>query len=705
MTDTDKRTAAVFCKRIQGRDIIVSKPEKGNKLYVQGETPPRQYHIEKGSSSKDRHLVAKCLHSEIVDGKIFYCDFSQRIKRLYMDESMQTHNCKEHLKERTFGSLTKKLPASNGEIPPLPKLLAFISGNLNISINSAVSKPVRDLAEAMYSLGQVSPHKAFRDAVQWPSRYIVRNTMVEMTKACIDESVRIFQDSPYISCAIDEGTTMGRKYVNFVIHDVRNKVGEYFVDSEILEGTGTALQYVPPIVSGLEKVASLQLQVGSIVSDGCTAQLKALGSEKGMVRDTLAAKAEDDVILSRYIVFPCACHLMNNIYEAWIKGSMNKDLDQFVTGIRNISQILRHSGDKDLKVCPSHVTTRWLYDANIIRFITDNRTKVREYLIRQGIEFDWTPFTLYGRLIYMLRAITDDFESANVPASMVWPKIFTLCSDLLAERDKISASHRATERKRIVASLVSLLNNRFLKEGIFCLAFILTPLGRLWIKQLPERRGFPVTNTYQFREQHNSDIDAFDREVEALLNSQSDQQSADALATDQQPEVPPDEETYVFPSAAVHFGNWRTMTTEVMKEISQIVITTKDEDYQTRRQNLTAAFQAFISSAHSPLTDALEIIPHRNLYNWETISEHESYKDLADVALRLQPTPASEASAERAISLQRLVMVARRNQALQELVDARIALMRVPNEGEASKHVDLEESMLIARLDSSQQED
>ena len=105
------------------------------------------------------------------------------------------------------------------------------------------------------------------------------------------------------------------------------------------------------------------------------------------------------------------------------------------------------------------------------------------------------------------------------------------------------------------------------------------------------------------------------------------------------------------------------------------------------------------------MTDALEIIPHRNLYNWETISEHESYKDLADVALRLQPTPASEASAERAISLQRLVMVARRNQALQELVDARIALMRVPNEGEASKHVDLEESMLIARLDSSQQED
>ncbi len=56
--------------------------------------------------------------------------------------------------------------------------------------------------------------------------------------------------------------------------------------------------------------------------------------------------------------------------------------------------------------------------------------------------------------------------------------------------------------------------------------------------------------------------------------------------------------------------------------------------------------------------------------------EDPLFRNFADIALRLEPTPCSEASAERAISLQRLVILKRRNKALKELIDARLIYMR-----------------------------
>ena len=68
------------------------------------------------------------------------------------------------------------------------------------------------------------------------------------------------------------------------------------------------------------------------------------------------------------------------------------------------------------------------------------------------------------------------------------------------------------------------------------------------------------------------------------------------------------------------------------------------------------------------------IISGTQLYNWDTILMDDNYKHLADVALRLRPTPASEASAERMISRERMVIVLLRNRASNDLINARIAL-------------------------------
>lgn len=65
-----------------------------------------------------------------------------------------------------------------------------------------------------------------------------------------------------------------------------------------------------------------------------------------------------------------------------------------------------------------------------------------------------------------------------------------------------------------------------------------------------------------------------------------------------------------------------------------------------------------------------------NVFNWTTIKEKEELCDLADIALRLEPATCSEAAAERAISCQRLIMEPKRDNAKQELTDARLVYMR-----------------------------
>lgn len=65
-----------------------------------------------------------------------------------------------------------------------------------------------------------------------------------------------------------------------------------------------------------------------------------------------------------------------------------------------------------------------------------------------------------------------------------------------------------------------------------------------------------------------------------------------------------------------------------------------------------------------------------NIFNWGTLVSNENLKDLADIALRLEPATCSEASAERAISAQRIVMQPNRDKSKQDLVDARLTLLR-----------------------------
>lgn len=100
------KTTAQFCRRIKEKEVVVDKLVNRARLYVKGEIPVRQYSIERSNGAADRHLIARCLHTELRDAEIFTCTFQRRAKRLFLDTSGQTHDCNEHLRESLLTTLT-----------------------------------------------------------------------------------------------------------------------------------------------------------------------------------------------------------------------------------------------------------------------------------------------------------------------------------------------------------------------------------------------------------------------------------------------------------------------------------------------------------------------------------------------------------------------------------------------------------------------
>ena len=64
-------------------------------------------------------------------------------------------------------------------------------------------------------------------------------------------------------------------------------------------------------------------------------------------------------------------------------------------------------------------------------------------------------------------------------------------------------------------------------------------------------------------------------------------------------------------------------------------------------------------------------------YFWENIKRKDPlWNTLSEIAMRLHCSPCSEATCERTISSQRLILTARRMNSKKQLLDARLTLLR-----------------------------
>ena len=95
---------------------------------------------------------------------------------------------------------------------------------------------------------------------------------------------------------------------------------------------------------------------------------------------------------------------------------------------------------------------------------------------------------------------------------------------------------------------------------------------------------------------------------------------------------------------------------------------------EVSRKRTIAAFNSFIKEPDDMFDD--QTLENGDYY-WEHIRDlGPIWNTLAEIAMRLHCSPCSEASCERTISLQRIVLTARRMSSKKDLLDARLTLLR-----------------------------
>ena len=676
----------------------------------------RRYQVLRNHRPGDRHLYLECLTTnlESTDKRPLRCKFRQRSDRLVVNESTGTHTCEFAIAETLSGFC---LSDENVEFS---EQLAYLGGKLNLSLESTISATMYHFAEHIFHLGQKNPRSSFDKICPWPSRYELRGAMISVSLKATEAAVRQFRHSPYLSVALDEGSTLGTKYVHFILHDVHRGMGEYCVTSEILNGTGTAEDYVESLHNGFMELTKHEVRISTVVVDGGTAQLKALGPKPGMLRTKFPLKGHLGE-MRKLIVFPCICHKLNNCYKALHQKCAV--FAEFTQDLRAMSETLRASSQLH---CPQFVSTRWLYDASIMKWLQEHKTDVERLRPGENTVLLYQRIALWEFLVYSTRSLIDQLECSNAPIADVWPKVYTLVSDIRSA----AREHQEKAVKTGYREFASVLEKQVLLNGSYIIAFMLTPIGRDWFRYPEPWRVTPVQNCYSFGktslttetddlpatnavvdeiadpdrirlllssteglEQRrsravladDSETNSEEEEEEAVEEEEeaTDPQDSDSVSivendtTNQNPqEALTDNAEVVAARPQLRPGQWKTAALEEWMSMARTVFG-KLANGKDRVQRAYDQINTYLSTSNKTVYESsLSQVQGVNLWNWENLETDDRFLEIAEIALRIRPTPASEASAERFISLQRLVILARRNRANKDLTDARMALLK-----------------------------
>ena len=136
----------------------------------------------------------------------------------------------------------------------------------------------------------------------------LRSYLIEEAYQKHRKIINSFADLPYTCIAIDEGETVKYKNLHFILECPEQYMRPYPFNTLRMRG-GKAEHYVDSISSGFHLISVAGINIGSVVCDGNTAQLKAFDFrwEKSLRNQ----KIND---IKNIIFIPCLCHRVENAY-------------------------------------------------------------------------------------------------------------------------------------------------------------------------------------------------------------------------------------------------------------------------------------------------------------------------------------------------------------------------------------------------------
>ena len=678
--------------------------------FADGRSYELRVHVERGV----RHTHAFCRASKQENNLPMICIYEQRRDRLKTEtEAGRYHICQFDPQSRQFSLEDLTMTAKKEKHEPdkitltrandiITSEVAYLTGRLNLPIYQASDKDMSNFIHRVMELGaQAHVSGIAMTDVKIPSKQAVRQRLVEIGTVLNEARIETYRKHKYCALAIDEGSTLHTKYLNFVLHNCEHRLGEYMFDSEVMDGLSTS-DYYGPLSNGFRLLKAWGLHPSVVVVDGGLAQFNAL------VKEWEDMELKKDETIKELIVVPCLCHRLNNVLK-----DMVRKCDSLRRNIETIHDIARHVAPKTptehMKKCPSHVGTRWLYDYEIAQYLYDNQREVADLLRTEDLDLE-IPIWIKELVDLMrpLRYLCDMFEQSDRNLSSAFPMISEVLTHFRTVRQESERrlnelekgrSHSPQLRKRCAtiaewykqaSESLSQYTLQSADGGTIALAWILTPEGRQSLspdqpsdiaedlaRSIAQRKrkrtkprnqlmSFPVKDRKLSRIDKEIQDDYFLEHLEDDLDSESRLlQPEDILDTEE------DQFNETTHTIRVDFprGQIRTALTNIMKNL---------EYSKVQQQSTLSAYESYLVDKLDPDVHLTEL--HDKTWNWASLLTLDSVKWLADIAMRLAVAPCSESSAERSISIQRLILTPRRSKTSLDLAKARIRIMSTPRE-------------------------
>ena len=659
------------------------------------------------------HYKCFCLSVENREDGIYNCTFSKREDHLKSDITKgKVHICDFQKQEysRSIESYFQKEKNDDAKITDsyLLTQLAILVGRRNLSLETGACKEMNDLMRSCILYGMQNSSSNIDDifgniSVDTIRKYVISSS-IEVNKIQFEK----FSKLPFVGVSCDEGSTRSIHNLDFVLENPLFGLKSYPCFTTIMK-KGKAADYCEHLAHGIFFISNNNINIGSITVDGNLAQLKALSFEWN---DSLHHRYIDEKgILKHLIINKCLCHRIHNCYKS--AYSHNEELKQVVDYIRGIAIECRANINHVLDICPSVQLTRWVIDYDICCFIINHAPRIQKF---RDIETE--PLLQLKEVLSILKSLINIFENEKTPHFRAFRTIEEAIGALesLEEENPYALCIKMQLYKYTIGSK---------DAGLWMLSYILTPSGRNDFSKRVNKRTLPKNKDFKSffspgKIKQLEDIDAItEASLEAFKIEENDEESIDSSKylksakerkkrrrrTKEKEDEGENDDKDEEHKEEEGKGEEEEEEKEEEEEEEQGEEANDDDD-ESEASTIKNSDRLCLNQAQNYLVETLEhwgisersrtmvmeefnsfvqnnedVYADQTLSNgdyfWENIKfKNPIWDTISEIAMRLHCSPCSEASCERTISSQRLVLTARRMNSKKQLLDARLTLLR-----------------------------
>lgn len=592
----------------------------------------KNYYIE---HRNDGRKYVRCRNRNLSGLKCSFCKRYDHFKNWF--NANNTHVCHYSEIENNLDNLFQKEISKDISIEKIYKEIAVLIGRENLPLNFCSSNSLSSLIKLSILYGSKN-HCKINDSninqiYNSPSRKKIRNMLIESSHEIHRSVMNKFQTFPYVCISIDEGTTQHTKFLDINIENAHKKVRPYPAYIIEMKALNTD-EYQRCINSALFNLKKYKIMIGSIIIDGSKAQINAIHQ--------ILENSKDNTF-KKIIVIPCLCHRIQNAITMCVKKS--KKINTFMSSIHILSKQCIKNANIIKAICPSHISTRWIYDYDIVKFIVDHRLIISQFAnIPYGIDE-------MCDILKRLKSLTKTFEDPKIPIG----NAYKLLQDTAKYFDFLH------EQGNIYSKKIKMYFERYTikseEAGIWLTAYLFTPYGHNeyfyhCTKQdiYEEKIPFPATLDEK-EEKYDSLSFILDQGINTIFKYASKDNN-----------VIDDENI-----SSSYNSNCSTIIEPALNFIRNYYTSIYDENIAKKSISL---FHEYLNEYY----DLFDIIEQK-YYDWNIIKTDQKWMYLAELALRFQVTGCSEASCERTISAQRLIYTDRRLNSSQELLESRLQMI------------------------------